>query len=90
MPRVFYPQRKCPRCPWYSSLGGSQNRSGRGGEEKKILSQESKPRTPIVHPAYQRFKVQSLSASFVYLYSFVYVYPVVVVVVVIIIIIIIT
>jgi hypothetical protein len=32
--RPLYPQRKSPRYPLGRRLGGSQSRSGRGGEEK--------------------------------------------------------
>jgi hypothetical protein len=32
--RPLYPQRKSPQYPLYRRLSGSQNRSGRGGEEK--------------------------------------------------------
>jgi hypothetical protein len=40
--------------PWYPldrRLGGTQSRSGRGGEEKiPSPRRESNPRTPVVHP----------------------------------------
>jgi hypothetical protein len=36
-PRQLYPQVKSPWHPPNRSLGGPQNRSGRGGEEKNIM-----------------------------------------------------
>jgi hypothetical protein len=48
------------KCPWYSvdrRLGGPQNRSGRGGEEKKFPSprRESNTRTPIIQLVVQPY-----------------------------------
>jgi hypothetical protein len=43
-PRALYPQRKSPWYPLDGRLGGSQSRSGRGGEEKN-----SQP-TPRIEP----------------------------------------
>jgi len=38
MPRPLYPQGKSPQYPLDKRLGGSQNHSGRGGEEKNSHS----------------------------------------------------
>jgi hypothetical protein len=47
------------RAPWYPldrRLGGTQSRSGHGGEEKiPSPHRESNPRTPIVQPVAQRY-----------------------------------
>jgi hypothetical protein len=71
MPRAFYPQGNSPRRPWYSSLGGSQNRSGRGGEEKKRFSasagnRNQEPRSPIPHNRDLTFK-ECLRHVFIYI-----------------------
>jgi hypothetical protein len=52
-PRPLYPQGKRPWYPLHRRLGGSQSRSGRGGEEKNsqpLLGLEP----PIIQPAAQR------------------------------------
>jgi hypothetical protein len=44
--RPFYPMENCARYPLDRRLGGSQNRSGRGGDEKKSLNlPEIEPRS---------------------------------------------
>jgi hypothetical protein len=56
-PRSLYPQGKSSRYTLDRRLGGSQNRSGRGGEEKN-----SQPlaglETPIIQPVAQRYTTE--------------------------------
>jgi hypothetical protein len=52
----FIPQGKSLWYPLNRRLGGSQSRSGRGGEEKNSQPRrESNPRIPIVQPVAQRY-----------------------------------
>jgi hypothetical protein len=54
--RPLYPQGKSLWYPLDRRLRGTQNRSGRGGEEKNSQPPpEPDPRTPIVHPVAQRY-----------------------------------
>jgi hypothetical protein len=56
-PRPLYPQGKSPWYPFGRRLGGPQNRSGRGGEEKN-----SQPlpglEPPIIQPVAQRYTTE--------------------------------
>jgi hypothetical protein len=56
-PRPLYPEWKIPWYPFYRRLGGPQNRSGRGGEEKN-----SQPlpglEPPIIQPVAQRYTTE--------------------------------
>jgi len=46
-PQSLYPRRRTPYYPLDRRLGGPQNRSGRGGEEKNSLSLPGiEPRAP--------------------------------------------
>jgi hypothetical protein len=54
------------KSPWYPldrRLGGHQNRSGRGGEEKNSQPRRgSNHRTPIVQPVAQRYTDWAITA----------------------------
>jgi hypothetical protein len=55
-PRLLYPQEKSPWYPLDRRLGGPQNPSERGGEEKiPSPRRESNPRTSIVQAVAQRY-----------------------------------
>jgi hypothetical protein len=53
----FTPRERAPGTYWIGGwVGGPQNRSGRGGEEKNSQPRrESNPRTSIVQPVAQRY-----------------------------------
>jgi len=50
---VVYPQGKSPWCPMDKKMGGPQNWSGRGGEEKNSHPLPG-PELPITQPVAQR------------------------------------
>jgi hypothetical protein len=71
-PRPFYPRGKSPRYPLDRRLGGPQNRSGRGGEKKKIPATAG-IRTAVVQPvAYSLYCLSypGSSRNIVFLYSY--------------------
>jgi hypothetical protein len=57
------PEGKSPCYPLDRRLGGTQCRSGRGGEEKNSQPRrESNPRTPIVQPVAQHYTDWAITA----------------------------
>jgi hypothetical protein len=62
-PRPLYLQRKSHWHRLDRRLGGTQYRSGRGGEEKNSHPlRESNPRIPIIQPVAQRFSDWAITA----------------------------
>jgi hypothetical protein len=53
----LYPQGKSPYYPLYRRLGGPQNRSGCGGEEK-ISQPLPRLEPPIIQPETQRYNIE--------------------------------
>jgi hypothetical protein len=62
--RALYSQGSSSCCPLDRRLGGSQSRSGRGGDEKNSQHRrESKCKTPIFQPVAQRYTDWALEAD---------------------------